>query len=79
MNRRKYTKLRTANIERVYMRLLSVPYPTKPFCSFIDGKFLTGTQSKHRTVHARMWRTLLRLRSNRRQGNKNVETQSHIV
>ena len=67
MNRRKYTKLRTANIEKVYNKLLSVPYPMQPFAMFIDGKLMSGTKSKHRTVHARMWRTLLRLRSNRRQ------------
>ena len=67
MERRKYTKLRTANIEKVYNKLLSVPYPTEPFGALIDGKFMSGSASKHRTVHARMWRTMLRLRAARRQ------------
>lgn len=65
----KYTKLRTANVQRVFDKLLSVPYPDVRCCGIADGKLLIGVKSKHRTVHARMWRTLLRLRLKRIRSN----------
>lgn len=49
--------------ERVTRKLLKNQPKPKPFCMFIDGKFLTGTQSLHRTPAARMWRTFLRMKT----------------
>lgn len=68
--RRMYTNLRTANMQRVYDKLLSVKYPDVRCCGIVDGKLLTGVKSKHRTPHARMWRTLLRLRLRRMPKDK---------
>lgn len=37
----------------------------KPFCTVQNGRLLVGTQSLHRTVESRMWRTIIRLRQAR--------------
>lgn len=41
--------------------LRNMPKP-KPFCKFMGGHLHTGTQSSHRLLKARMWRTFWRIK-----------------
>jgi hypothetical protein len=51
--------------ERTARRLLrGQPKPNR-FGKLIDGKFLTGTKSLHRTPQSRRWRTFWRLKAQR--------------
>jgi len=52
--------------ERIAETLLKGQPKAKPFGRMIDGKFLTGTQSLHRTRQSRVWRLFWRLKQNRR-------------
>ena len=58
------------NYERIAEKLLKGQPKAKPFCSLVDGKFLTGTQSLHRTARARIWRLFWRLKANRSKSNE---------
>lgn len=51
--------------ERTARRLLRGQPKPKRFGKLIDGKFLTGTKSLHRTPQSRRWRTFWRLKSQR--------------
>jgi hypothetical protein len=51
--------------ERVSEKLLKGMPKPKPFGKMIDGKFMTGTQSQHRTPQARRWQLFWRLKFNR--------------
>jgi len=53
--------MKTAAMEKLIADML----PSIPMARFIDGKFTTGYKSKHRTLKARMWRTILRLEGRR--------------
>ena len=51
--------------ERIAEKLLKGQPKAKPFGKFIDGKFLTGTKSLHRTHQSVRWRLFWRLKQNR--------------
>jgi len=51
--------------ERVSERLLRGQPKPKRFGRLIDGKWLTGTKSLHRTPQSRRWRTFWRLKHQR--------------
>ena len=55
-----------SNLERVAEKLFRNQPKAKPFGMFFDGHFNTGTQSLHRTTASRMYRTILRIRGNRK-------------
>lgn len=48
---------------RLNRRLMAPTPKARRFCTFRDGHFFTGTQSTHRSRTARLWRTLLRIKS----------------
>ena len=62
-----------SSYERIAEKLLKGQPKAKPFCSLVDGKFLTGTQSLHRTAQSRTWRLFWRLKANR---NKSSESSN---
>ena len=48
--------------QKAALRLMrGIPKP-KPFGKLIDGKFLTGTKSLHRTKQGRAWNTFWRIK-----------------
>ena len=51
--------------ERIAEKLLKGQPKAKPFGKLIDGKFLTGTKSLHRTKQSVRWRLFWRLKQNR--------------
>jgi len=48
--------------ERTLIRLLKGQPQAKPFGKLIDGKFVTGTLSLHRTPQSRAWRRFIKMR-----------------
>ena len=50
---------------RLAERLLTREVKPKVFCKFDGVKLHIGTQSTHKTVAGRMWRTFWRLKINR--------------
>lgn len=58
-----YIKMTT--YERISGKLLRGQPKTKPFCKLIGNRFMTGTQSLHRTKQSRLWRLFWRLKQNR--------------
>jgi hypothetical protein len=55
----------TGTYERIALRLLKGQPRAKPFGKLVDGRFLTGTRSLHRTPQSRRWRLFLRIKHNR--------------
>lgn len=51
--------------ERTANRLLRGQPKPKPFCQLVNGRFVTGTQSLHRTRQSRTWRLFWRLKGKR--------------
>jgi hypothetical protein len=51
--------------ERVAEKLLKGQSKAKPFGMLIGNKFMTGTQSLHRTKQSRLWQLFWRLKQNR--------------
>jgi hypothetical protein len=51
--------------ERVSQRLLKGQPKPKPFGKLINGKWMTGTQSLHRTPQSRRWQMFWRLKFQR--------------
>ena len=49
--------------ERVSQRLLKDQPKPKPFGKLVDGKFLTGTMSLHRTPQSRRWQMFWRIKN----------------
>ena len=47
--------------ERTMILLLKGQPKAKPFGRMIDGKWLTGTQSLHRTPQSRAWRRFIKM------------------
>jgi hypothetical protein len=62
--------IRLTPYEQVAARLLRGQPKAKPFGKLVDGRFLTGTQSLHRTTQSVKWRTFWRLKQQRQQGLK---------
>lgn len=48
--------------QRAALRLMRGKPKPKPFGKLIDGKFLTGTTSLHRTKQGRAWNTFWRIK-----------------
>jgi len=48
--------------ERTLIRLLKGQPRAKPFGKLIDGRFVTGTLSLHRTPQSRAWRRFIKMR-----------------
>jgi hypothetical protein len=59
-----YTKMTT--YERIAEKLLKGQPKAKPFGKLIGNKFMTGTQSLHRTKQSRLWRLFWRLKFDRK-------------
>lgn len=51
--------------ERVSEKLLKGMPKAKPFGKLINGKFMTGTKSLHKTPQARRWQLFWRLKFKR--------------
>lgn len=51
--------------ERTANRLLRGQPKPKSFCQLVNGRFVTGTQSLHRTRQSRTWRLFWRLKGKR--------------
>ena len=51
--------------ERTAQKLLRGQPKPKAFCKLIDGRFLTRTQSLHKTPQSRKWRMFWRLKAQR--------------
>ena len=47
--------------ERTMIRLLKGQPKARPFGRLIDGKFVKGTLSLHRTPQSRAWRRFIRM------------------
>lgn len=58
-----YFKMST--YERIAERLLKGQPKAKPFGKLINGRFVTGTKSLHRTKQSRTWRLFWRLKNER--------------
>ena len=54
-----------SSYERIAETLLKGQPKAKRFGQLLDGKFLTGTLSLHRTRQSRTWRLFWRLKSQR--------------
>jgi hypothetical protein len=52
---------RLSNRERAAQKLLKGIPKAKPFGMFVDGKFLTGTKSLHRTRQGVAWNKFWRM------------------
>ena len=48
--------------ERTLIRLLKGQPKAKPFGKLINGRFVTGTLSLHRTPQSRAWRRFIKMR-----------------
>jgi hypothetical protein len=59
-----YAKMTT--YERISEKLLKGQPKAKPFGKLVDGRFLTGTRSLHRTKQSRIWRLFWRLKIDRK-------------
>lgn len=59
-----YIKMST--YERIAEKLLKGQPKAKPFGMLIGNKFMTGTQSLHRTKQSRLWRLFWRLKFDRK-------------
>jgi hypothetical protein len=59
-----YTKMTT--YERISEKLLKGQSKPKIFGQLIGNKFMTGTQSLHRTKQSRLWRLFWRLKFDRK-------------
>ena len=55
-----------SSYERIAATLLKGQPKSKPFGLLLDGKFLTGTLSLHRTRQSRTWRLFWRLKQHQR-------------
>lgn len=51
--------------ERTAIQLLKGQPKPKRFAQLVNGRFLSGTASLHRTPQSRRWRTFWRLKSRR--------------
>jgi len=56
-------RLLRGNYERVSQRLLRGQPKAKPFGKLVGNKFLTGTQSLHRTPQSRRWQMFWRIKN----------------
>ena len=54
--------MRLGTYERTLIKLLKGQPKAKPFGKLIDGRFITGTQSLHRTKQSRAWRRFIKMR-----------------
>lgn len=57
--------MRTGTYERIAETLLRGQPRPKRFARVWEGRFLTGTQSLHRTPQSRRWRLFWRLKAQR--------------
>jgi hypothetical protein len=57
--------VKMSTYERVSERLLKGQPRAKPFGKLINGRFITGTKSLHRTKQSRTWQLFWRLKQNR--------------
>jgi len=55
----------TGAYERIAETLLRGQPKSKPFGRMVNGRWLTGTKSLHRTPQSRKWRTFWRLKAQR--------------
>lgn len=60
--------MRLSAYERIAETLLRGQPRPRRFARMIDGKFLTGTKSLHRTPQSRRWRLFWRLKQQRLTG-----------
>lgn len=54
--------MRMSTYERIAEKLLKGQPKAKPFGKLVNGRFLTGTRSLHRTKQSRVWRLFWRIK-----------------
>ena len=57
--------MREGAYERIAQRLLRGQPKAKRSAGLVDGRFLTGTKSLHRTPQSRRWRMFWRIKAQR--------------
>lgn len=58
----RYTEKLEGTFERTIRKFIAMREPRKAFCVLVNGRFLSGVRSSHRTRSGRKYNKLLRLR-----------------